>query len=186
MIIIGKALRWLAQGCAFVAAAAVVLMMLQIAVDVTLKNLFNLHVPLTATLVTKWYMVAAAFLPLGLVEMLDRNISVEIVYQHFSRRWRRIVGGAVCLLAVATVCIMVVPLWDEAVERMEAGSFIVENGRHLSVWETYFFLPVGFAVFGAVLAYRVAVLWGGFASGMGETPIDADADQTVDPIEEGI
>ncbi|MFY0634039.1 MAG: TRAP transporter small permease [Vannielia sp.] len=171
---LGKGLRWLANACAVLGALAIVAMMLQIAVDVALKNLFNLHVPFTATLVTKWYMVAAAFLPLGLTEILDRNISVEVLYQRFSARWRRVVGGAVCLLGFVVTCIMVGPLWSEALEKMHSGSFVVESGKHLTDWPTFFFLPVGFAVFGAVLLYRVAVLWGGLASGMDEVEIDAE------------
>lgn len=173
---IGRILNWISIGCALLGAAAIILMMLQIAFDVLLKNLFTLPIPLTATLVTKWYMVAIAFLPLGMSELLDRHISVEIFYQRLNRHWRRILGGLVCLFSSVVVFTMTVPMWQEAMLRMEAGSFIVENSRSLIVWPTYFFLPVGFAVFGAVLLYRVVVLWSGLQSGMGEVPIDVDHD----------
>ena len=155
---------------------AVILMMLQIVVDVVLKNLIGWPVPLTAPLVTKWYMVAAAFLPLALTEILDRNVAVEVAFQRFSPRWKRIVGGLVCLLAAAIAGLMTVPLWSEAMKRMAAGSFIVENGDRLSVWLPYFVLPVGFGLFAAVLLYRTAILWTGAASGMDEVPIDVERD----------
>ena len=79
---------------------------------------------------------------------------------------------------------MVRPFWFEAVKKFEAGSFIVENGKQLPVWQTYFFLPIGFALFAAVLIYRVVVLWTGARSGLGETPIDADPE--ADAASEGV
>lgn len=180
---LGRTIKFLSNGLAALGAIAIVLMMIQIAIDVTLRNLFNLSVPMTATLVTKWYMVAVAFLPLGLAELIDRHICVDVVYQQFSLRWRRIVGGAVCLLSFIVVCIMVIPLWGEAVEKMELGSFELENGRHLSIWLPFFFLPVGFAVFGAILLYRVVVLWTGMESGMEEVPIEREGGHDVNPAE---
>lgn len=186
MRFIGLVLNRLAQASAIIGAVCVVLMMLLISADVALRNLFAWPVPLAATLATKWFMVAVAFLPLGLTELRDRNISVEIVYGRFSRTWRRIVGGAVCLVSFAVICVLTVPLWEEAVERMHAGSFVLENGRHLSVWQTYFFLPVGFAIFGAVMLYRVVVLWTGAQSGMGEVAFHEDQDPDAGSVREGI
>ena len=171
---LGRILNRLSTLSAAIGGIAVILMMLQIVVDVLLKNLFTWPVPLTANLVTKWYMVAAAFLPLALTEILDRNVAVEVLFQHLTRRWKRILGGAVCLLSAGIAGLMVVPLWDEAMKRMAAGSFIVENGDRLSVWEAYFFLPVGFGLFALVLLYRTVILWTGAESGLDEVPIDTD------------
>lgn len=168
---IGRLLSWMSTGSAILGAIAILLMMLQVSLDVLLKNLFVWPVPFTATLVTKWYMVAIAFLPLAMTEILDRNISVEVMFQRFNQRWQRIVGGAVCLFSAGMACIMVMPLWKEALLRMEAGSFVVENGQSISVWQTHFFLPVGIGLFALVLFYRVVVLWAGAASGLGEVSI---------------
>jgi len=176
VLALGRVLRWLTTGCAIVGSAALLLMMLQIAADVALKNLFGWPLPLTATLVTKWYMVAVAFLPLALTEILDRHIAVEVVFHKFPRSWQRIGGGLVCLMSALIVAYLALPLWEEAVKRMNAGTFIVENNVILAIWQPYFFLPVGFGLFAAVLLYRAAVLLGRMKSGMGEVPIDAEDD----------
>ena len=183
---VGRIIRWLAQGAAMLGALAVVLMMIQVTLDVALKNLFAYPIPFTATLVTKWYMVAAAFLPLGLTEIYDRHIAVELAYQKFPRSWRRIAGAGVCLLTVAVILTVIPPLWHEAVEKYAVGSFIRENGRELSVWQTYFFLPLGFAVFGLVVAWRALAMITGRDSGMGEVPFEPETGGLPPELREGI
>lgn len=176
MRMIGKILRLAADGVALLGALALILMMLQVSLDVILKNLFDWPVPFTHTLVTKWYMVAAAFLPLALTEVLDRHIAVELAYQRLPSRGRRILGGAVCLYAGVVTAVMTWPLWGEALKRMAAGTFILESGEPMEIWQAYFFLPLGFGLFSLTLFYRAAILWSGVESGMGETRIDRDAD----------
>ncbi len=179
MTTIGKLLRRASDGVALLGAVALVLMMLQVSLDVILKNLFDWPVPFTQTLVTKWYMVGAAFLPLALTEILDRHISVELAFQRLPSRGRRILGGAVCLYAGVVTAVMTWPLWDEALKRMAAGTFILESGEPMEIWQAYFFLPLGFGLFSLTLFYRTAVLWTGAESGMGEAPIDREADATM-------
>lgn len=176
MILIGRLLRGAAQLAALIGALALVAMMLQIAADVLARNLFSAPLPFTQTLVTRWHMVAAAFLPLALTEILDRHISVEVVFQTFSSRWRRIVGGAVTLYACAVACVVTWPLWREALKQAAAGAFELENGQAMPIWQPWFCLPAGFALLAAVLLYRAVILWTGAASGMGETRIDAEPD----------
>ena len=147
-------------------------MMLQVAADVVLKNLFAIRIPFTQALVTRWYMVGAAFLPLALTEILDRHIAVEVVYQPLPLGLRRALGGAVCLFAALVSGVAVPPLWEEAVKKMQAGAFVTENGSDIAIWGGYFFLPVGFALMTLVLAYRVLLLWTPMPSGLGEVPID--------------
>ena len=181
---IGRVLNWISHGAALLGAVAVILMMFQIVLDVVMRNLFQAPVPMTTTVVAKWYMVACAFLPLAMSEIVNRHIAVEVVFSTLSKHRKRIVGGFACAVAFVVAAAIVRPFWFEAVKKFEAGSFIVENGRQLPVWPTYFFLPFGFALFAAVLLYRVIVLWTGAKSGLGETPIDADPEP--DPAAEGV
>lgn len=183
---IGYTLKWISHGAALVGAVAVALMMVQIVLDVVMRNLFQTPMPMTATIVAKWYMVACAFLPLAMTEIVNRHIAVEVVFSALSRRWRRRVGGFACLIAAVVAGGMFFPLWFESVKKFEAGSFIVENGRQIPVWQAHFFLPVGFAIFACVLLYRVVILWTGAKSGMGEAPIDDDPQPDADPTREGV
>jgi TRAP-type C4-dicarboxylate transport system permease small subunit len=185
MRLLGIVLNKLANGLALLGALCIILMMLQVSLDVILKNLFTIRIPFTQALVTNWYMVGAAFLPLGLTELLDRHISVEVLFQALSARMRRVLGGAVCLFAAIVVSFMLFPLWDEAVKKYDVGAFVTENGSDISIWGSYFFLSVGFALLMLILLYRVLVLWTPLQSGMGEVPVDR-IDDVRDAVREGV
>ena len=185
MRLIGRILNRLANGFAVIGALCVVAMMIQVSLDVVLKNLFNLRIPFTQALVTRWYMVGAAFLPLGLTEILDRHIAVEVLYQNFAPRVRRVLGGAVCLFAAVVTGLAVMPLWDEAVKKFHAGAFVTENGDDIAVWGSFFFLPAGFGLMTLILIYRVIVLWTPLQSGMDEVPVDR-GDDLRDALREGV
>ena len=61
------------------AGAAVALMMVQVTLDVAMRHLFGSPLPGTLTIVSYYYMVIAAFVPLALAEQRDAHISVEFV-----------------------------------------------------------------------------------------------------------
>ena len=185
MRLIGRILNYAANALAMIGALCVVAMMVQVTLDVVLKNLFTLRIPFTQALVTRWYMVGAAFLPLGLTEILDRHIAVEVMYQTLNQRIKRILGGAVCLFAAGISAMMTQPLWHEAMTKFHAGAFETENGDDISIWGGYFFLPVGFALMTVILLYRVVTLWTPLQSGMGEVPIDR-TDDVRDAMREGV
>ncbi len=185
MRLTGWILNRLAMAFALIGALCVVLMMIQVTLDVVLKNLFTVRIPFTQALVTRWYMVAAAFMPLGLTEILDRHISVEVLYHTFGSRLRRLLGGAVCLFAACVVAIMTAPAWEEAMTKFHAGAFETENGKDISIWGGYLFLPAGLALMAAILLYRVVVLWTPLQSGMEETPVDR-IDDVREAMREGV
>ena len=181
MRLIGRILNRLALALALIGAGCIVAMMVQVSLDVVLKNTLTLRIPFTQALVTQWYMVGAAFLPLGLTEILDRHISVEVLFTTLGTRLRRILGGAVCLFAACVAGIMTVPLWEEAMKKMHVGAFVTENSQDIAIWGGYFFLPVGFGLLTLILIYRVLTLWTPLTSGMGEVPIDQ-----VDPVQDAV
>lgn len=185
MRLIGKFLNLLARAFALVGAICVLAMMAQVTLDVLLKNLLSLRIPFTQSLVTRWYMVGAAFMPLGLTEILDRHISVEVMYQTLSPRAKRILGGAVCLFAAGIAAMITGPLWEEAMTKFHAGAFETENSKDIAIWGGYFFLPAGFALMTAILLYRVLTLWTPLSSGMEEVPVDRD-DDIRDAVREGV
>ncbi len=65
----------------FGAAIALVAMMLQVSADVIAKLAFNAPLPLPSALVTEYYMVAVAFLPLAAGEYRQAHIHVDIFVQ---------------------------------------------------------------------------------------------------------
>lgn len=180
MFVLGRLLSWLVTASTMVGAVAVILMMLQIVADVLLKNILSWPVPLTSIFVANYYMVIAAYLPIALTEKLSRHISVELLFRHFSARWQRWMGGAVCLFSGIVCAAIAWELWFEAMKRLRVGTFIVEQAIVMPIWPSYFVLPIGFGLLALVLFYRFAGAVTGLASGLGEAAFETDSPAAVD------
>ncbi len=127
MNVLGRILAGIVTVSTMVGAVALILMMLQIVVEVFLKNIISWPLPLTSIFVANYYMVIVAFLPLGLAEKLSRHISVELLFQYFSSRWQHWLGGCICLFAGIVSAGVAWQLWGEAMKRLRVGTFIVEQ-----------------------------------------------------------
>ena len=172
MNVLGRILAGLVTASTMVGAVALILMMLQIVTDVFVKNIFSWPLPLTSIFVANYYMVIIAFLPLALAEKLNRHISVELLFQHFSPNWQRWVSGCVCLFSGIVSACIAWQLWGEALKRWQVGTFIVEQSISMSTWPSYFVLPIGFSLFALVLFYRTGIIVTGLSSGLGEEPLE--------------
>lgn len=173
MIVAGRLLGWLVTASTVIGAAGVVLMMLQIVVDVLLKNLFQTSIPATTIVVAHYYMVMIAFLPMALAEKLNAHITVEVLVQHFSTRVRSWMAAVTWLVSAIVTGAVAMRLWTEAVKKFQVGAFLIEQNVPIVIWPSYFVLPIGFGLFSLVLLYRFIRAVTGTASGLGETPMDA-------------
>ena len=180
MNVLGRILAGIVTVSTMVGAVALILMMLQIVVDVFLKNIISWPLPLTSIFVANYYMVIVAFLPLGLAEKLSRHISVELLFQYFSSRWQHWLGGCICLFAGIVSAGVAWQLWGEAMKRLRVGTFIVEQSISMPTWPSYFVLPIGFGLLALILFYRTVIIVTGLASGLGEEPLEgANASKKV-------
>lgn len=171
---LGRVLAWIVAASTLIGAAAVVLMMLQIVADVLLKNLFTWPIPATSLIVSHYYMVIVAYLPVALSEKLNGHISVELVFRHFSERWQKVVVGIVWLVSAAVAGGIAHRLWFEALKKLSVEANVLESGLKIFIWPSYFVLPLGFGLFALVLLYRFACSVTGLSSGLGEVPYDAE------------
>lgn len=172
---LGRVLSWLVAASTMIGAAAVMLMMLQIVADVLLKNLFNWPIPATSLIVSHYYMVIVAYLPVALSEKLNGHISVEVVFRQFSERWQKLVIGAVWLVSAVVTGGIAHRLWFESLKKFSVDANILESGLKIIIWPSYFVLPIGFGLFALILLYRFCNSVTGLASGLGETAFDAEA-----------
>lgn len=139
-----------------VGAAAVTLMMVQIILDVTLRNLFQIPLPGTTTLVTSYYMLVIAYLPLAVAERTDSHIAVEVASQLLGERLRQWLLALTWLVSAIVSGTIAYALWGEAVKAYGYGSFVIELNRSIPIWPGYFILPIGFGLYALVLAVRLA------------------------------
>lgn len=138
-----------------IGAVAIFLMMLHITADVIGKFVFNRPLPGTIPIVSQYYMVIAAFLPLAMVERLTGHISVEILYTAFPRTLRGIASIFATALGTVVFAAMTWATWGEAVKKYAIGAFSYEQGVKVPVWPSHFILPAGTALFTLVLLWRL-------------------------------
>ena len=169
---IGKGIDLLVSASTGLCAFAILMMMIQIVLDVVLRNLFSIAIPGTTVLVTNYWMVAVSYLPLALTEKMNGHITVDMAVVALSRRVRHWIAIAAYAVSAVVVVAMAVRLWSEATKAFTHGTFVMELGTPVVIWPAYFFVPIGFGLYALVLAYRVITMLTGAESGLGEAPAD--------------
>lgn len=151
---IGRIFDKLIDGATAVGAVAVAAMMIHVSLDVTLKYLFNSPIPATIVIVSQYYMLFVAFLPLALAEQRDSHISVEILATRLPWRVQHHLQGASFLFACIVYGMLTYIALFNARREFEAGSFLIEQKVKIDVWPAYFILPTGTGLMTLYLALR--------------------------------
>lgn len=148
-------LRYLTNVLALVGAVGVIAMLLHVTADVIGRQLFARPVPATVEIVSRYYMVLIAFLPLAWTERRNEMISVDILAALFRGRLDRINMVCVHFLSLAAFVFLTYTTWFAALREHESGSFVLSLSVAVPVWPAYFILPVGFALASLVSAVKL-------------------------------
>ncbi|MEO9778003.1 MAG: TRAP transporter small permease [Sedimentitalea sp.] len=170
MEMIGRLLTRTINVTTWVGMIAILLMMVQITVDVAGKFLFNTPIPATISMVSSYYMVIAAFVPLALVETRNGHITVEVLTEFFPMRTQYHLYSWTYLLSAGVFGALAYRSWGEAGKAQNSGTFMVEHGIKIITWPSYYLLPIGAGLMTVVLVYRWLVYVTGAKSGLGESP----------------
>jgi len=130
-------------------------MALHIAVEAAARTLLDMPLPGTVAIVSHYYMIAVTFLPLALVERRDANVSVEIVVQHFPEAVQRTIQALGWLLTACAFGLLTWVSWIEAIRRQSIGTYVMESGREIILWPTYFMPALGFGLATLVLIGKI-------------------------------
>ncbi len=171
---------FLSRLAGWIAALAVIAMMLMVASDAVARQAFGTRIPFTSVIVANYLMVAIAFLPLALTELYDRHISVDLLYGRLPAGAQRVASILIHALAALTAAGLTWTMWDEALRRMNSGTVAVEDGLSLPIWQGYFLLPAGF--FLLFLIYLLRVLLGLAGAPQAQHPLIADEDAALSEI----
>lgn len=139
----------------FVGAVVVGLMMVHITADVIGKFVFDRPLPGTIPIVSKFYMVIIAFLPLAIVERESGHIDVEVLTNQFSRTVQKFLYFFSTLLGIAVYGALTWRTWLEAMKKYGIGTFSYEEGIKIITWPSYFILPFGIALTVVVLIAKL-------------------------------
>ncbi len=144
----------LSRMLAFVGAVGVVLMMVHVCADIIARIITGASLPATVEIVSYYYMVFVAFLPLAWVERRGGMISVELIEFMMSPRMMKISDATVALLGTLIYAVMAYATWITAVKNYVTGTFVVALQVKIITWPGYFLPSIGFALAAAILAVR--------------------------------
>lgn len=135
----------MSDACAVVAAAGVVLLATNIALDVLGRMLLNAPVPGTIERTTYWWMPTLALLAFAFTEKRQEHIKVTILLDALPPRMRQIVEGVFGLLATALLFALVYHAWHDAV-RSHGFREVTASSPPVSVWPFRFVAVAGIAM----------------------------------------
>jgi TRAP-type C4-dicarboxylate transport system permease small subunit len=143
---------------AWLSGIAVAVMMLHVCIDVFAKFVLQSPIPATITVVTYYYMPLLTFLPLAFVQQKRGHISVEV----FTSMWT-------ILFCVVVLALLARVTFGEAVNKLELGTFRLEQNVRILTWPGQFFPAIGYGL----LALLMMLQFIGYL--MGKAPIENDS-----------
>ncbi|WP_339948063.1 TRAP transporter small permease [uncultured Albimonas sp.] len=152
-----RLLGWIVQGATWLAAAAAVLMMVHISVDVISKYVFRTPLPGTIAIVSNYYMVLVAFLPLAFAERRNGHIGVEVLTTRFPPHAQRALNIVSLLFCAAVFGALTWQSWIEAGRALQIGAFEIEFDVKLLTWPARYLLPLGAGLMTAALLAKAAL-----------------------------
>ena len=170
MELIGRILARAVRATTFLGMLAVALMMIHITFDVAGKFIFNSPIPATITLVSNYYMVVLAFVPIAFAETRNGHITVEVLTEFFPWQAQRHLYSWTYLFSALIFGLLTYRSWLEARTTHETGTFIMEQGTKMITWPSYYLLPIGMGLMTLVVIYRWLLYITGAKSGLGEVP----------------
>ncbi|MEQ9037575.1 MAG: TRAP transporter small permease [Silicimonas sp.] len=140
---------------AVIGAIAILALMIHIMSDVVLRNAVNQPVPATYEIVTNYYMVALAFIPLAWLERTGGMVSVEVIDGMLSPRALRISDKLVALISTAIYAALAWVTFEASLKTFASGTFVLAQSIPIPTWPAYFLPPLGFLLAALVTALRL-------------------------------
>ena len=162
--------RWLARllnASQVIAGLLIIAMMLHITLDVAFRIFTSRGFPATVEIVSNYYMVAVAFLPVAFAERMRAHISVEVVTQTFSQRMPNAALFISWLLSIVVYAVLTYRTFLDAEKARDVGTFLFTQGLRIDIWPAYYFLPIGFGLMVLTLVYRCVAFFRPEQDGLG-------------------
>ncbi|WP_196259780.1 TRAP transporter small permease [Pelagibacterium limicola] len=148
-----KFISAIASGLALVGAVAMIAMLLHVTAYVVSRHVLSRPIPATIEIVSNYYMLGLAFLPIAWAERRGDMIRVEIFAHLFTGPLGRINHVFVSLVTCAAYIALTYTTWLVAMRHFATKSFVISLSIAVPTWPAYFVLPVGFALAALVALY---------------------------------
>ncbi len=147
--------RWISRISIVFASVIVLAMMLQIVIDVAMRNFLGGGFPATADVVSRYYMVAVSFLPLAMTEVGRRHISATIFTDKLKGGPRRAIQVLGVGLGLAVFGILTWGTGVEALSQTSRDAYVEAGVLRVPTWPSYWILPISFGLMEIVLVLRL-------------------------------
>ncbi|ADZ71287.1 TRAP transporter small permease [Polymorphum gilvum] len=142
---------------ALIGALAIITLMLHVVADVALRNAVNSPIPATYEIVTHYYMIALAFIPLAWVERGGGMVQVEVIEPLLGPRALEWSDRMVALVSTVIYGALAWVTWQTALKNYDTGVFVLAQNTRVPTWPAYFLVPLGFGLAALVTAIRMIV-----------------------------
>ncbi|SHM79159.1 TRAP-type mannitol/chloroaromatic compound transport system, small permease component [Roseovarius litoreus] len=136
------ALRWFAGLFSWLAGMGLVLMMLHVTTDVVLRSTGIYQMSGVVEMVGHYYMVIVVFLPLALMELHNKTVSVDVFYERFGSPMRRCCNILALLASILFYTVFAYQTAIDAWRSFQSGNFSMGEAR-LLIWPSKAVLPLG-------------------------------------------
>ena len=140
---------------ATIASFGVIAMMVHVCADVISRVLTGASLPATVEVVSYYYMVLVAFLPLAWVERKGGMISVELLEFVMTPTMRRISDALIAIVGSCIYAVMAFATWQTALKNYDTGTFVIALQTKILTWPGYLLPPAGFALAAFILLVRL-------------------------------
>lgn len=152
-----KLMNGLTSGLALIGAIGIIAMLIHVTAYVILRHVVSMPVPATVEIVSRYYMVLVAFLPLAWADRRGEMITVEIFDRFFTGPFERINIALVSLITCGAYIALTYTTWQIAMREFAAQSFVISLSVAIPTWPSYFILPIGFGLAAIVSLYRAVM-----------------------------
>lgn len=140
---------------AVIGGIAILALMVHIMSDVVLRNTINQPVPATYEIVTNYYMVALAFVPLAWLERSGGMVSVEVIDGFLGPRALWLSDKLVALISTIIYAALAWVTFEASLKTFAAGTFVLAQSVPIPTWPAYFLPPLGFFLAALVTVLRM-------------------------------
>lgn len=140
---------------ALIGALAILTLMIHVVTDVVLRNTTNTPIPATYEIVTNYYMIALAFIPLAWVERGGGMVQVEVIEPFLNEQSRHWSDRLVALISSVIYGSLTWVTFLTAVKNFKTGTFVMAQNISVPTWPAYYLLPLGFTLATLVTALRI-------------------------------
>ncbi|WP_284154886.1 TRAP transporter small permease [Algicella marina] len=145
---------------AVIGAVAILMLMVHVVTDVVMRNVANQPVPATYEIVTNYYMVALAFIPLAWLERSGGMVNVEVLEAALTPRMIWYSDKLVALISTAIYLALAWVTFAASLKTFAAGTFVLAQTVPIPTWPAYFLPPLGFALASVTTGIRLFAPFG--------------------------